>query len=43
VVKEGENLTWIAQKYGVTVKAIIRANNIKNPDFIYPGQKLKIP
>lgn len=43
VVREGENLTWIAQKYGVTLEAILRANDIENPDFIYPGQRLRIP
>jgi nucleoid-associated protein YgaU len=43
VVKANENLTTIAAKYGVTVKAIQDLNGIKNPNKIYPGQKLKIP
>lgn len=41
-VRIGENLTVIAEKYGTTVENIVRKNNIKNPDLIYPGQKLKI-
>lgn len=43
VVKEGENLSLIAKKYGVTVKAISEANNITNPNFIRINQKLIIP
>lgn len=41
-VKRGENLTKIAQKYGVTVDEIRKANNIKGDD-IKAGQTLKIP
>ena len=43
VVKSGENLTMIAARYGVTVKAIQELNGITNPNKIFPGQKLKIP
>ena len=43
VVKEGENLSWIARRYGITVEAILQANGLKDPDLIYPGQKLLIP
>lgn len=43
VVKAGENLTVIAAKYGVTIKAIQALNGITNPNKIFPGQKLKIP
>ncbi|WP_347841564.1 LysM domain-containing protein [uncultured Draconibacterium sp.] len=42
-VKKGESLWVIAQKYGVTVKAIVDANNIENPNLIKVGQELKIP
>lgn len=41
-VKSGENLTVIAKKYGTTVSKIVKDNGIKNPNLIYPGQKLKI-
>ena len=43
VVKRGETLDVIAQLYGVTVVAIVRANEISNPNLIYTGQKLNIP
>jgi LysM repeat protein len=43
VVQAGENLTWIAQRYGVSVTALMRANNITDPDTIYVGQQLIIP
>jgi len=42
-VQAGENLTWIAQRYGVSVTALMRANNITDPDTIYVGQQLIIP
>lgn len=41
-VKSGENLTVIAKKYGTTVSKIVKDNGIKNPNLIYPGQKLNI-
>lgn len=43
VVAAGETLLKIAQRYGVTVKAIQDANNLPDPDRIYVGQKLVIP
>jgi LysM repeat protein len=42
-VKVGQNLTQIARLYGVTVQAIVRANNLWNPNVIYVGQRLFIP
>ena len=41
-MKRGENLGKIARKYGVTVDAIRKANNLRG-DKINVGQKLKIP
>lgn len=43
VVAAGETLLRIAQRYGVTVKALQDANNLVDPDRIYVGQKLVIP
>jgi len=43
VVLGGDNLTRIALKYGTSVWAIAIANNIANPSFIWPGQRLAIP
>ncbi|MSU34933.1 MAG: LysM peptidoglycan-binding domain-containing protein [Pedosphaera sp.] len=41
-VKQGDTLMRLAKKYGVTVKAIRAANELKS-DSIRIGQKLKIP
>ncbi|UYQ93024.1 LysM peptidoglycan-binding domain-containing protein [Chitinophaga horti] len=46
VVKSGDSLSKIAKNYpGVTWKEIFEANKdqIKDPNLIHPGQKLKIP
>lgn len=42
-VQAGENLTAIAQRYGVSVQAIVSANNIPNPDRVAVGTALIIP
>jgi nucleoid-associated protein YgaU len=44
-VKRGDNLTHIARDHGVELKALEEANKdiVKNPNLIYPGQKLVIP
>ena len=41
-VKSGETLSGIAKKYGTTVARIVALNNIKNPNVIYVGQRLRI-
>jgi nucleoid-associated protein YgaU len=45
VVKPGDNLTKIGKQYGIGWKEIFEANRdqIKDPDLIQPGWKLKIP
>ncbi|TYP51653.1 DUF3794 and LysM peptidoglycan-binding domain-containing protein [Thermosediminibacter litoriperuensis] len=43
IVQKGDTLWKIAKRYNVTLEAIIRANNLENPDLIYPGQRLIIP
>jgi len=43
VVQRGENLFRIALRYNTTVEAIAAANGIRNPQFIYVGQRLTIP
>ena len=42
-VRSGDTLWDIAIKYGVTVDAIVKLNNIANPNLIYVGQVLQIP
>jgi LysM repeat protein len=43
VVQRGETLYSIARRYGTTAQAIVQANSIANPSFIYAGQRLTIP
>lgn len=43
VVKKGDTIYKIAKRYGTTMEAIIAANNLRNPNLIYPGQILLIP
>jgi hypothetical protein len=42
-VAAGENLTWIADRYGVTVDELARANGLDDADYIVEGQELCIP
>lgn len=42
VVKKGDTLSAIAKKYKTTVKKLVKDNNIKNANLIYPNQKIKI-
>jgi nucleoid-associated protein YgaU len=45
VVVSGDNLTKIGKKFGMPWKDIYEANKdqIKNPDLIHVGARLKIP
>jgi LysM repeat protein len=43
VVAEGDSLSSIAQRFGVTVEALAVANGIDDPDVITLGQELVIP
>ncbi|MDE0084499.1 MAG: M23 family metallopeptidase [Candidatus Poribacteria bacterium] len=42
-VRAGETLSRIAKKYGVPIKSIAQANNLKSIDHIQTGKKLIIP
>ena len=42
VVKPGDVLSRIARRFGTTMEALIRANNLRNPDMLRVGQKLVI-
>jgi murein DD-endopeptidase MepM/ murein hydrolase activator NlpD len=42
-VARGETIFLIAKQYGVTVNALVQANEIANPEVIYAGQDLVIP
>ena len=41
-VKSDDSLSGIASRYGTTVIALASLNGISNPNWIYPGQVLKI-
>lgn len=43
IVQAGETLWAIAARYGVTMNELMRANGITNPDYVYVGQRLRIP
>ncbi|MBE2183757.1 MAG: LysM peptidoglycan-binding domain-containing protein [Anaerolineae bacterium] len=43
VVQSGDTLSVIAQRYSVTVAAIVQANNLSNPNALQIGQQLIIP
>src|SRR5260221_8035375 len=43
IVRQGETLTSIANRYHVSVNAIIAANHLTDGDSLYIGEKLIIP
>jgi LysM repeat protein len=43
VVRPGDTLGAIAQKYGTSAQAIVQVNGLRSNYLIYPGQQLKIP
>jgi LysM repeat protein len=43
IVREGDSLSGIASRFGVSQEAIQQANNITDPNSIYAGQELIIP
>ncbi|WP_253298036.1 5'-nucleotidase C-terminal domain-containing protein [Paenibacillus sp. MSJ-34] len=42
IVKSGDNLTKIAKIYGTTWRKLQELNQLRNPNLIYPGQKIVI-
>jgi predicted extracellular nuclease/LysM repeat protein len=43
IVQRGDNLTRIAEAFGVRLRSLIRANGIINANFLYVGQPICIP
>lgn len=44
IVRNGDTLWGIANRYGVTLTALISMNpQIRNPNLIYPGDEVKLP
>lgn len=42
-IQPGDTLSAIAERYGTTWQALAQANNIANPNLIFPNQTLTIP
>lgn len=42
-VRRGETLSAIAARYGTSVSAIMRSNNLRSANRIWPGQRLEVP
>jgi hypothetical protein len=44
IVGACDTLTWIGESTGISLEALIAANpQIRNPDWIYPGQVIRLP
>lgn len=43
IVKKGDNLFQISQKYGLTAKQLADLNGLELTEYIYPEQKLLVP
>ncbi len=43
VVEAGDSLGGISVRFGVTLDALMAANDLTNPDFVFVGQRLTIP
>lgn len=43
IVRPGDTLTGIAERFGATAQMLARANGIENPDLIFAGQTLDLP
>jgi len=43
IVKKGENLSYLAKKYGVSLSAIMSANNLNGKHILKVGERLLIP
>ena len=41
-IKKGDTLSEIAKEFGTTVDALVKLNNIKDPDKIYAGDKIRV-
>ncbi|MBL8953533.1 MAG: LysM peptidoglycan-binding domain-containing protein [Myxococcaceae bacterium] len=42
-IARGDTLWALSRRFGTTVDALVKANNIANPDMIYAGAQLRIP
>lgn len=43
VVRKGETLSTVARVYGVSLRSLIAANDLRDPDLLYVGQEVLLP
>ena len=43
VIASGDTMSGIAKKFGVTMRALLSANNLTDPNLVRVGQKVKVP
>ncbi len=43
LVQPGDSLVILAQRFGLSVRALMRLNGLRHPRQLYPGQVLRIP
>jgi LysM repeat protein len=43
VIAAGDTMSGIAKKFGVTMQALLLANNLTDPNLVRVGQKIKVP
>lgn len=43
VIKKGDTLTSICEKYNVEISTVVGLNQVSNPDLIYAGYTLRVP
>ena len=43
VVRRGDTLSAIARRHGTTIRAIMNANGLRNSNYIWVGQRLRMP
>ena len=43
IVKKGDSLFEIGQKYNMSWEKLAEENNIENPDYLHVGQEIRIP
>jgi N-acetylmuramoyl-L-alanine amidase len=43
VVSPGETVSGVAARYGVSIDAVVRANDLADPNLIVTGERLRIP
>jgi peptidoglycan-N-acetylglucosamine deacetylase len=43
VIASGDTMSGIAKKFGVTMQALLLANNLTDPNLVRVGQKIRVP